>query len=131
MIREMPPEALEEGLRVNRETLLGEIFRRFPEQLSSRGKRARGVIQWRIGGRDDGGYDHWFVVLENGECRTGRDLDLKPRVTLTVGALEFLQLATGNADPLRMLMRRTLRVRGDLIFAGRIQTFFRIPGRVV
>ena len=127
MVRELPPEQLREGLRVNRETLIGEVFRRFPERLSDTGRRQDGVIQWMIGDRADGGYDRWFVVLRDGECETGLDLGLKPRVTLKLGALEFMQLVTGNADPVRMLFTRKLRIRGDLIFAGKMQSFFRMP----
>ncbi len=123
----MPADALREGLRVNRDTLLSEIFRRFPEQLSDKGRQARGVIQWKIGDREDGGHDRWFVVLKDGKCETGKDLGLEPRVTLTLGALDFIQVATANADPGRLLMRRRLRVKGDLLFAARIQGFFRIP----
>src|SRR3954462_9287387 len=127
MVREMPPEALRDGLKVNREALIGEVFRRFPERLSDAGRRQNAVIQWRIGDREDGDYDRWFVVLRNGECVTGKDLDEKPRVTLTLGAVEFMQLVTGNADPLRMLLKRKLRIRGDLIFAGKIESLFTIP----
>lgn len=123
----MPPAALRDGLRVNREALIGEVFRRFPERLSDAGRAQNGVIKWRIGDREDGGHDRWYVVLRDGRCETGRDLDVKPRVTLTLGALEFMQLVTGNADPLRMLITRRLRIRGDLIFAGRMQSFFTIP----
>jgi predicted lipid carrier protein YhbT len=127
MVREMPDDALHEGIRINREVLLAEVFRRFPERLTAAGRRHEGVIKWRIGGREDGGFDHWFVVLRDGRCEIGRDLDLRPRVTLQLSALDFLKIGTGNANPVRLFLRRRLRVRGDLRFAARMQSFFAVP----
>jgi putative sterol carrier protein len=127
LVRDTPPEQLKEGLRVNRDVLIGEIFRRFPERLTSEGRKVTGAIKWKITGREDGGADRWFLVLENGEARTGRDLDVKPRVTLTMDALTFLQVVTGNANPVELFIRRKLRVKGDLMFAARMERLFRIP----
>ncbi len=107
--------------------LIGEIFRRFPERISEEGRRVSGAIKWKITGREDGGADRWFLVLENGEARTGRDLDVKPRVTLTMDALTFLQVVTGNANPVELFVRRKLKVRGDLLFAARMERLFSVP----
>jgi predicted lipid carrier protein YhbT len=127
MVREMPDDALREGIRRNRDVLLAEVFRRFPERLTSAGRRQNAVIKWRIGGREDGGFDHWFVVLRDGTCEVGRDLGLKPRLTLQLDALDFLKLGTGNVNPVRLFLRRRLRVRGDLRFAARMQSLFAVP----
>lgn len=127
MIREMPDAALREGVRQNRGVLFAEVFRRFPERLTGAGRAADAVIKWRIGDREDGGHDRWFLVLRDGECTVGRDLDLKPRVTLTVGALDFLKIVTGNANPVMLFMQRKLRIRGDLMFAAGIQSYFDVP----
>jgi predicted lipid carrier protein YhbT len=127
MVREMPDDALEQGIRANRDVLLAEVFRRFPEQLTDAGRRVNAVIKWRIGGREDGGYDHWFVVLRDGTCEVGRDLDLRPRLTIQVSALDFLKVGTGNANPVRLFLRRRLRVRGDLRLAARMQALFAVP----
>jgi hypothetical protein len=128
MVRSMPPEQLAEGMRLNREPILSEVFRRWPERLTDRGRRENGVIRWRIAdGSGADGYDHWYVVLGGGECRTGRDLDRRPRITFTVGPLDFLRLATGEANPLRMVLTRRLVMRGDLLWARHIPAFFRVP----
>jgi hypothetical protein len=128
MVRTTPEEQLEDGMRLNREPILSEVFRRFPDRLSERGRRETGVIQWRIKeGTGPGGYDRWFVVLRDGECITGRDLDEAPRITFTVGAVDFLRLATGSADPVRMVLTRRLGIRGDLLWARRLPTLFRVP----
>ena len=127
MLRLMPPEELAEGVRVNRDALLGQAFARFGDRLSAVGRRQRGVIKWRISGARGGGHDRWFVVLRDGSCESGRDLDLRPRVTFTVGPLDFLRLVTGNADPARLVLSRRLRIRGDLLWAARMPRFFSIP----
>jgi hypothetical protein len=128
MVRTTPEEQLEAGIRLNREPILTEVFRRFPERLTERGRAEHGVIQWRIKeGAGADGYDRWFVVIRDGECTTGRDLEEKPRITFTVGAVDFLRLATGTADPLRMVLTRRLGMRGDLLWARRLPALFRIP----
>ena len=127
VVRSTPPEQLRQGLRVNRDALLGEVFRRMPERLSAEGARQEGVIQFKITGREDGGDDRWFLVLEGGTARTGRDLGLRARATITLDALTFLQLVTGNANPVELFLRRRLRVRGDLVFASRLPSLMSIP----
>lgn len=127
LVRSTPPEQLRKGLEVNRDVLIGEVFRRMPERVSAQGRDQKGVIQFKITGRSDGGADHWFLVLENGEARTGKELGLRARTTLVMDALTFLQLVTGNANPMELFLRRRLRVRGDLIFASRLPSLMSIP----
>jgi predicted lipid carrier protein YhbT len=129
IVRSTPDDQLAEGLRQNRDVLLAEVFRRFPERLAAAGRRQNAVIKWKIGGRDDGGYDRWFLVLRDGRCEVARDLAVRPRVTLTVGALDFLKIVTGNANPAQMFLSRRLKVRGDLVYAARLQRFFTVPSR--
>ena len=126
MVRSVPDEQLEQGLRANGEQIIGEVFRRFPDRLSEEGRRAEAVIKWKIREKD-GEDQRWFVVLENGECKTGRDLDRKPDVTLSLRQLDFLKLVTGNANPTQMFLTRRLRIRGDLMLAARMQRFFKVP----
>jgi putative sterol carrier protein len=126
MVRSVPDEQLEQGLRANGEQIIGEVFRRFPDRLSEEGRRADAVIKWKIRPKD-GEDQRWFVVLENGECTTGRDLDRKPDVTLSLRQLDFLKLVTGNANPVQMFLTRRLRIRGDLMLASRMQRFFEVP----
>jgi predicted lipid carrier protein YhbT len=128
MLRAMPEEQLAEGIRVNREALIAQVFSLIPGQLTDAGRRERGAIQWRISGAPDGdGYDRWFVVLHEGRAEVGRDLGVKPRVTFTLGPLDFLRLVTGTVDPRRLWLTRRLRIKGDLIWAGRLPRLFRTP----
>jgi predicted lipid carrier protein YhbT len=111
-----------------REVILSEVFRRFPEYLDP--SAARGMdaaIKWKLGGRADGEHDRWVVELRKGKCVTGKQLDSEPKVTLVLGAAEFLKLVTGNANPTRMFLTGKLRVKGDLLFAASLPRIFRIP----
>jgi putative sterol carrier protein len=128
LVRSTPPDQLAQGIELNRDAILGEVFRRFPEQLTESGRRHEAVIQWRIsGGSGSGGYDRWFVVIRDGRCETARDLDLKPRVTFTVAPVDFLRLVTANANPTRLFLAGRLRIRGDVLFATRLQQLFAMP----
>jgi putative sterol carrier protein len=127
LVRSTPTDTLKQGLKVNRDALISEIFRRFPERLSDEGRRARGAIKWKITGREDGGADRWFLVIEDGEARAGRDLDVEPRATITLDALTFLQVVTGNANPAVLFLRRRIKVNGDLLFAARMERLFEVP----
>jgi hypothetical protein len=128
LVRSTPPDQLAQGIKLNRDAILGEVFRRFPEQLTDAGRRQDAVIQWRIsGGSGEGGYDRWFVVIRDGRCGTERDLDVRPRVTFTVGPVDFLRLVTANANPTRLFLTGRLRIRGDVVFAARLPQLFAIP----
>ena len=131
-VAETADEHLAEGLRGPlRETILGEIFRRMeehyrPEENPEDG--ARSVIRFRIGGRPDGGYDRFDVTIGGGECSVSPEPgDAKPRITITVGDVEFLKLATGNAKGPELFLRRKLKIKGDLLFAPALPGLFTIP----
>jgi len=67
------------------------------------------------------------VHIDHGECRAGRDLDLDPRVTIRLGAADFLKLVTGNLNPTMAFLRRRLVIKGDLGFAAALPRLFKIP----
>ena len=50
-------------------------------------------------------------------------------MSLSVGAVNFLKLITGNASGPMLFTFGKLKVRGDLLLAARIQSFFEVPGR--
>ena len=62
------------------------------------------------------------------EVAAGRELEVEPRVTLRLGAVDFLRLATGNADPATLYLSGRLELSGDELFAIEMASFLRIPG---
>jgi putative sterol carrier protein len=121
-------EDLERGLAENRELLLGEIFKRMPERFApDKAGDLHAVVEWRVGGRPDGGHDRWQLTIKDRACTATPDGDADPNVTLSLGAVDFLKLITGNASGPMMFTFGKLKIRGDLLLAARIQSFFKVP----
>jgi alkyl sulfatase BDS1-like metallo-beta-lactamase superfamily hydrolase len=105
--------------------VLDRIFDEMAARL--RADRAHGInaeVRWRI---DVRGERHEYVLrIADGEgqiVRTPTD----PAVTFTMDLATFARLATGQADPVRLLLTRRLRVSGNLLLARRIPTLFAMP----
>jgi putative sterol carrier protein len=110
-----------------REQILAEIFRRMEQHYRPRGSQDA-VIHWTItGGPDDDG-DRWEVALAGSRCAPKRGHHAEPRVALTLDAVDFLRLVTGNAIGPMLFMSGKLKIEGDLMFAAQIQSMFEIPG---
>ena len=121
-------EDLGRGLAENRDLLLDEIFKRMPERFRpDRAGDLDAVVDWRIRGRPDGGDDRWQLAIRNGGCSVVRDGDEEPTVTFTIGPVDFLKLITGNASGPMLFTFGKLKIRGDLLLAARIQSFFEVP----
>jgi putative sterol carrier protein len=127
IVRDRSRDELAQGLEVNGEEILTEVFRRMEEHLVS--ESARGVdavIEWRLT-RPGGGHDRWQVVILDGSCRVVRDGAARPRVTFTIAPVDFLRLVTGNAGGPSLYVFGRLKVQGDLLFAARVPALFEIP----
>jgi putative sterol carrier protein len=108
--------------------ILDEIFSRFPRQFrADRAGATNAVIHWNVGGRADGGSDTYEVVIADGVCTVSPTPQADPKLSVTVGAVEFLNLITGNANPMMMFMTGKLKAKGDLGLAANIANLFDIP----
>jgi predicted lipid carrier protein YhbT len=114
-----------------RHAVLGGIFLQMPRYFDARAaKGLDATARWRITGRADGGADVWDVTIRDGRCRVRRgEFAAQPRVTVTADAAEFVRLATGNSEPMNAYFRGRIQLAGDIMFAAKLQTLFRIPGR--
>ena len=131
LMRETPPERVEQIMRSPaRKPILDAIFWQMPRQLDSgHAKDLDLTIRWCITGRPDGGVDAYSLQLEGGEARIIRGADPpKPRLTITMDAVEFLRLVTGNSDPMRAYFTGRVKLAGDLMVAAKLATLFRMPG---
>ena len=72
--------------------------------------------------------ERFVVAFDDGRVEVGRDLDVEPRVTLELDAVDFLRLATGNADPATLFLSGRLGLAGDELFAVEMASYLRIPG---
>jgi putative sterol carrier protein len=112
----------------HRTAILGEIFGRFPKQFrADRAGSTSAVIQWVVGGGPDGGSDTYQVVIEDGACTTSSNADREPRLTITVGAVDFLKVVSGAGNPMMLFMTGKLKAKGDLGLAANIANLFDLP----
>jgi putative sterol carrier protein len=111
-----------------RNKVLGEIFGRMPTLFrADRAGSTNAVIHWVIGDRPDGGADTYELVVANGACTLSPEPVNEPKLSLTVGAVDFLKVVSGNANPMMLFMTGKLKAKGDLGLAANIANLFDIP----
>ncbi|GGP39400.1 SCP2 sterol-binding domain-containing protein [Saccharothrix coeruleofusca] len=112
-----------------RERVLDEVFHRMETHFrSERAGSTRAVVHLQLtGGFGEDGLDSYEVVIENAQCAITKGATREPRATVTVGPVEFLKLATGNASAPVLFMTGKLKVKGDLGFAAGFMSLFNIP----
>ncbi|MBF9071704.1 SCP2 sterol-binding domain-containing protein [Streptacidiphilus fuscans] len=86
------------------------------------------LIRWKVGEAAEDAETVFETAIDKGSCAVteGRSEEL-PKVTLTLGDAEFLNLVSGNANPVTMFFARKLKVAGDLSLAARLTHYFDIP----
>jgi putative sterol carrier protein len=112
----------------HRGRILDAIFTRFPSQLrADKAGDLQTVIHWVIGGAPDGGSDTYQLVIENGTCTSSATPDRDPRLTLTLGPVDFLKVVSGAGNPMMMFMTGKLKAKGDLGLATNLANLFNLP----
>jgi len=107
--------------------LVEEIIRRFPDYIDAEAARGiSGVVGWELIGPGNE-VDRFSLVVEDGVVKVGRDLDVEPTVTLRLGVVGFLKIATGNGDPSTMVLAGDLELTGDSWLALDLLRLIRIP----
>jgi len=111
-----------------REQILDAVFDRMPALFRpDRAGSTNAVVHWTITGRPDGGSDTYEVVIADGTCTTRKTPQDEPRLTLTMGPVEFLKVISGDGNPVMMFMTGKLKAKGDLGLAANIANLFDIP----
>lgn len=130
LVRDAPEDRLDRLMRTPaRRVVLDGIFRQMPRFMDrERAARTTASVRWSITGRGDGGQDTYFLEIVDGSCRvTRRAPDGEPRLTITVDGAEFVRLATGNGDAMQAYFSGRLGLSGDIMFAARLVSLFRVP----
>ncbi|WP_426508857.1 SCP2 sterol-binding domain-containing protein [Dactylosporangium sp. McL0621] len=111
-----------------RKTILDTIFSRFPELFrADRAGSTNAIIHWNITGAPDGGTDSYELVIANGACTLSPSPDQDPKLSITVGPVDFLKVVSGVGNPMMMFMTGKLKAKGDLGLAANIANLFDIP----
>jgi putative sterol carrier protein len=111
-----------------RSAVLDELFSRMPQVFrADRAGSTNAVVHWVIGDRQDGGVDTYELVIADGTCQLSPRPERPPRLTLTIGAVDFLNLVTGNAHPVALVMKGKMKTKGDLGLTAKFPTLFDVP----
>jgi putative sterol carrier protein len=130
MVGQVSDEQLAEGMAdpKGRKMVLDEIFKRMAEHAEpARIEGVDAVVHFAITGAEDGGADTYEAVIRGGEITVNNPPKEEPKVTITTAPVSFLKLVTGQQSGPVMFMTGKLKLDGDVMFASRMTSFFRIP----
>lgn len=129
LVKSTPDAKLAEVMQGElRGKVLDEVFGRMPSLFrADRAGSTNTVIHWNITGGADGGTDTYEVVINNGACTASSTPEHEPKLSLTLGPVEFLKVVSGGANPVMMFMTGKLKAKGDLGLAANIANLFDIP----
>jgi putative sterol carrier protein len=129
LVKTASPDQLSAVMRSDsRKPILDEVFRRMPSLFRpDRAGKTSAVIHWNIADRPDGGVDTYEIVIEDGACTLSESADREPKLSLSLGAVDFLKVVSGNGNPVMMFMTGKLKAKGDLGLAANIANLFDIP----
>ena len=131
MVGQVPDEQLAEGLSnpEGRKMVLDEIFKRMAEHVEpDKIKGTDAVIHFTITDKPGGGEDTYEVVIRDGELTVNEEpTSDDPRVAISAAPVPFIKLVTGNESGPTLFMTGKLKIKGDLMFATQMTSFFRIP----
>lgn len=129
MVKRTPADDLRQMMQGDqRAAVLDELFARMTGVFrADRAGSTNAAIHWKIGDRPDGGVDTYELLIANGTCTLSGSPDNEPKLTLMLGAVDFLNLVTGNAHPVLMVMRGRLKTKGDAALTAKFPKLFDIP----
>ncbi len=130
LVGSVPDEQLAEGMAnpEGRKMVLDEIFKRMADHVEA--DKIQGidaVVHFTITGAPDGGSDTYEAVIRGGKIEVTNEPTEQPKVKITTAPVDFLKLVTGQQSGPVMFMTGKLKLDGDVMFAARLTSFFRIP----
>ena len=131
MVGRVPEEQLADGMSdpEGRKLVLDEIFKRMGEHVQAgQVEGVDAVVHFKITDAPGGGADVYEVVIRDGQVKVSDDPTVEnPRVAITTAPVPFLKLVTGQQSGPVLFMTGKLKLEGDVMFASRLTSFFRIP----
>jgi putative sterol carrier protein len=130
VVQNAPPERLEQLMRSPaRKPALDGIFWQMPKQVNAEiAKDMTTTIRWRITGRPDDGADVYQLEVDKGLVKTVKGESGDPKLTVTMDAVAFLKLASGNLDPMQAYFKGRIELSGDIMVAAKLAQLFKVPG---
>ena len=112
----------------SRGKILDEVFNRMPTLFrADRAGATQAVIHWNITGGPAGSTDTYETVIENGACTVTNQPARDPKLAMTMDAVTFLKVVSGDGNPMMMFMTGKIKAKGDLALAAQVAKLFDIP----
>jgi putative sterol carrier protein len=130
MVGQVSDEQLAEGMAnaEGRRMILDEIFRRMSEHAEPQQiEGVDAVVHFEITDAPEGDSDVYEAVIRNGKVEVSDEPKEQPKVKITTAPVPFLKLVTGQQSGPVLFMTGKLKLEGDVMFASRMTSFFRIP----
>jgi putative sterol carrier protein len=127
IIKELSDEELAEQLKtIGTDEVLKGIFDGMQDAF--RPEKAAGTtatLQYDI--TTDDGLKQWTVEITPEKAVTSEGAAADPRLTLQIGLVDFIRLIFGQAQGQQLFMSGKLKLKGDMMFAMQMQTYFEAP----
>lgn len=129
LVKRASDDAVRRLMRSDRRTaVLDHLFQGMPGAFRpDRGASVNAVVHWKVGDRPDGGVDTYEMIIADGSCSLSPRPERRPKLTLSLGAVDFLHLVTGNAHPVVLVMKGRLKTTGDLGLTAKFPSLFDVP----
>lgn len=128
-VGETPDDQLAQGMSGEyRGAILDEIFGRAATHVrADRAADDDAVVHFHLTGRADGKSDFYELVIKHGAAQVNREPTGEPKLAVTVDAVDFLKLVTGNASGPALFLRGRLKARGNLLWGANLNSLFALP----
>lgn len=99
-----------------------DIFERLPGEIQeAKAEGFSAIIQFDLSG-DSGG--QWYVTVDDGDAAVEKGSAGEPAATIRMSASDFVDMMTGDLDPMNAFMMGKVKVEGDLNTVMKFQTLF-------
>jgi putative sterol carrier protein len=72
----------------------------------------------------DDGVKQWSVNFDNGTCTVNEGAASNPRLTMSLGLVDFIRLIFNQAQGPQLFMSGKLKLQGDMMWAMQMQNYF-------
>lgn len=107
------------------DAVIGQITTAMVERFQpDRAAGQNAVIQWDIRAPD--GVHAFHFVVADGMCTAASGAGESPRVSLELALADFLRFVAGQLEGTQAFMSGKLKLRGDMMFAQTMQSWFAV-----
>lgn len=121
----MSDEELAQAIKdIGEDTTLKNIFQGMQDSFDP--SRAAGVdstVQYDIA--TDDGTKSYSVKISNGTCTATEGASDDPRLTLSIGLVDFVRLIFNQVQGPQLFMSGKMKLKGDMMWAMQMQNYFK------